>query len=128
MIELIAAALIAAQPALPGPQTNVAWEELIDDADGRILIDPASIRREGDRARFHIRMISKNARTEAVFAEAFMAVVLDCRARAQGFEAGRSFDREGRELQSRSVAAGEVELSPIGEGSAEALYHRRACR
>ena len=125
---LTLAALLAAQPALPGPGATVTWEQIVADADGRILIDPASIRREGDRVRFTVRMVTAEGREGANFAEAIMAVVLDCRARTQGFEAGRAFDREGREINARTVVPGEVQLSPIREVSAEADYHRRVCR
>ena len=128
MISLFAAALLASQPVLPEPGANVGWEQIIADADGRILIDPASIRRAGDVARFTVRMVTAEGREGANFAEAIMAVVLDCRARTHGFEAGRAFDRAGRQIHARAVAAGEVQLSPIGEGSAEADYHRRVCR
>lgn len=128
MVPMIAAAALAAQPTLPDYGARVAWEQVLDDQHGRIEIDPASIRRAGDVARFHVRMTNKEGRINAPFSVAMMAIVIDCRARTSGIEAGRAYDGDGALVRSRAVEADAVEMAAFETGSAEDFYHRRVCR
>jgi len=127
ILTLAAALALAVQPVLPRPDDRVAWETVVEDADGRILLDPASVRREGDLVRFHIRIIPAEGSKVAQFAQAIMAVVLDCRAHTSGFAAGQTYDRAGNLVQSRETPPDEVSMVAFDRDAAEERYHARVC-
>jgi len=125
---LMALALAAQALPAPGaaPDAAIAWETLEHDGDGRILLDPRSIRRNGDFVHFTIRLEANDPERQP-FASAEMRVVIDCVRRTRGYEAGRSYDRDGRLLQSRETAPADVEMAPFGDDSSNLLFHRRLC-
>jgi len=128
-MNILMALALAAQPLpAPGaaPDAAIGWEILGQDGDGRILIDPRSIRRDRDFVHFTIRLEANDPGRQP-FASAEMRVVIDCVRRTRGYEAGRSYDRDGRLLQSRETAPADVVMAPFGDDSSNLLFHRRLC-
>lgn len=130
-LATLAASLLAAQAAspaplaLPTPESRVGWEEMLAEADGRIFIDPASVRRDGAIVRFHIRMLLAEELDGA--RQMFIRHVMDCARRTIGYEAGAAYDAEAQLIRSREDAPWEVELGPIPPGGAEEIFHQRLC-
>jgi len=128
MMTLIAAALaLAAQADLPRPGPPVAWEQLVEDPGGRILIDPASIVRGSPTTLFHVWVVAAEGHAEGTATQAVMSIVLNCDQRTSGIQAVQTYDHAGRLLQTREFAPAELLLVPIADNSAEAAYHRRVC-
>ena len=127
MILALAIAALAAQPAPPaGVDAGTAWELLLEEPAGQILLDPVSIARDGDIVRVRVKTV--DARPNASFSYAIMRMAIDCPGRRDAIEGGASFTRDGRVINSRALEPGEaLEWVPIETGSASDLYHRRAC-
>lgn len=114
-----------AVPPLPAPGARIAWELVLEEPDGRLYIDPASVRRDGNVVRFNTRMAG-NVDIEGI-RTLFTRQAMDCVRHTSGFEAGATYDAEGRATGSREVAPWEVVMVPIEAQSAEAAFHQRLC-
>lgn len=119
----ILAAAFAAQ-VLPAPGA-VTWEQAAQDDGGRYAIDPASLRRDGDKVRFVMRAEPAHAQADGTNL-AVVRYVIDCRRRTAGIEA-RDFYRAGALAGSRETDADELETWPIGTASGEMQIYRRVC-
>jgi hypothetical protein len=119
----ILAAALAAQ-VLPAPGA-VTWQEAAQDSGGRYAIDPASIRRDGDRVRFLMRATAAAAEPDGT-SSAVVRYLIDCRARRSAMLAV-DFYRGDALARSQETAEDEIEWRPIAGNSGEAQLHRRAC-
>jgi len=129
MILALAIAALAAQPAgaaLPaGIDADAAWEVLVEEPDGPISIDPASVGRDGDIARGRVKIIYANPDEYRLV---YMRVMIDCPGRRHAFDAGASFSREGELIVARERQPGEApEWEPIEAGETTDVIHRRLC-
>jgi hypothetical protein len=122
-ILALAAASLAAQ-ALPAPGA-VQWEAVAQDSGGRYSIDPTSIVRDGDRARFLMRAIAARAEADGTDS-AVVRYLIDCRARTAGMLAA-DFYRGDAFGNSLAIDEDEIALRPIAEGTGEVQLHRRVC-
>jgi len=123
IIPILAAALAA--QALPAPGA-VRWEEFAVESDGRTAIDPASLTREGDFARFLVR--TENSFTHANGVRLLiMRVLIDCRQRRMGLEAADAYGANGGFIETRQVPRAQVAFEPLGTTDAHAALYRRVC-
>ena len=122
MTILILAAALAAQ-VLPAPGT-VRWEFVAEDASGRIYLDPASMRRDGDIARILVRGVSKRPAASGA-SVMMMRFRFDC-ASAPSHRGG---DGMARTAAGR-IARGDAETvgaAPVGNLASTTRVFARAC-
>jgi hypothetical protein len=119
---LVAFALAQALPA-PGA---VRWEEIATESDGRTSIDPASVAREGDFARFLVRVDNSATRADGLRL-LVMRVLIDCRQRRMGIETGDAYGVGDVFIESRQVPRGQIVFEPFGGTGAHAALYRRVC-
>lgn len=119
----IAIAALAAQ-LLPAPAAT-RWEDVAAESDGRTWLDPASLVRDGDAARFVLRM--ESSATPPGVRTLVMRVLLDCRDRRIGLEAADAYSADGRFLETRQAPRDGVAFEPLGTTEAHAALYRRVC-
>jgi len=120
---LIAAALAQAAPtAEPAP----AWRTIHTVEGAAYALDPASVRREGDKVQARLRASAARPLadgTSAVVAE----IELDCAARTATLIRRAAFGADGRLLAALDVPAGERRARLLGGEAADAAIERSLC-
>jgi len=114
----------AAFPSLPAPDA-VQWELLASVPEGRLLIDPASIARNGDVVQFTGRIDASPARPPGTRIM-IVRIAIDCRRHTFAMLAGDAYGEGGARTGSRRVLPGQIRYEPIGpEGTA--LFEPHVC-
>ncbi len=122
---LILAATFAAQ-VLPAPNSVPAWAFVAEDASGRIYVDPASVRRDGDIARILVRGVAKRPAASGA-SVMMMRFRFDCRQRTIGIEAVDGYGADGRLTGSREATPETVAAAPVGNVASTTRVFERAC-
>jgi hypothetical protein len=122
----LAMLLALALQALPAPD-SVQWEPLTVDQDGRNSIDPASISREGDLARFTLRVDFHDPASHGGVRVAMSLMRMDCRRRTLGIQAADAYGEDGRLIQSRAVEPAEIAYTPLASWARHERIRARVC-
>lgn len=121
---MLGAALIA--QALPATD-SVRWEEVLPaDNSGRNFIDPASLRRDGDRVRFLMRSVGHQTNADGV-AAFNMRVEIDCRARTFTLLVADSYTPDGTLVASVELPPDQLQPTPVGEINDQDRLLPRVC-
>ena len=122
-IPLLAAALAA--QILPAPG-NVPWERVADESGGPSFIDPRSLARDGDVARFLNR--TDRVRDNGDGVRVIVArMAIDCRRRMVGFVEGDTYGEGGRFLRSVRFGPERIAFQPLPVGPGPDRVFRRVC-
>lgn len=119
---LATAMLLQSLPAPGGAQ----WEEVASDPGGRYFLDPASVRRDGDRAHFLIRANAAQVEPDGTD-HAVVRYRADCRRRTLAIEATDFYRGDGSYVRGYENAPDEIRLEPAVESAGEAQFLRRVC-
>jgi len=123
MLALIIAAL-AAQPA--GADAGTNWEMMTQESSVTVLIDPASISRDGDMVRVRVKTVDDRA--DARFGFMIVRMVVDCPGRRDAIEAAAAYSRQGQLTGSRENEPGEaLQWVPTEAGDVSDSINRRVC-
>lgn len=110
---------------LPAPG-NVQWEEVNTDPAGHNAVDPASIQRTGDTARFIMRVIFHPGRYPGIH-HLVARLTYDCRAQTFTIEASDFYDENGRLVDAREIPPGERRARPMNLVQGYEAMHARIC-
>ena len=111
-MSLLLVALMLALQTLPAPD-SARWEEVNTDSAGRNAIDPPSLTRNGDIARFRLRVRYDDPAASRGVSVAISDILFDCRRRTYGIVAVDAYGSDGRLLLSRAVELSAVEYMPL---------------
>lgn len=120
---IVPAALLLLQ-LLPAPGTQ-SWEPLGLEQELAMTMAPGSLVREGETARLLVRVVigPPDAPTES----SVIRMVVDCRRMRFGFQAGDRYGPDGRFLDSRALAADEVEYFEMTDPTNRAAMSQLIC-
>lgn len=124
MSHIVLAALALVQ-GLTAP-TAPGWERVdAAEADGTLMIQPASVTRQGAIARALIQIRMSGPPRDDVTPLFVTRLRFDCGANTAGFEAGDSYDAAG--ALTNSVTFPDVDMQPIEPGGIEEVVQAIAC-
>jgi hypothetical protein len=123
---MIVPLLFLAAQALPAPDA-VQWELLAETSSGgRLLIDPASISRNGDVVQFTSRLDGRPLQPPGT-TMMILRAAMDCRRHMLAMLAADAYGEDGRLLRSRRSQPSEITYEPIGGNNGFFLFEPRVC-
>lgn len=122
---MLSAFVAFALQALPAPGA-VRWEAVTAEPTGSIWIDPTSLVREGDVARFLVRFETISAQRDG-FGAIVMRMQVDCPGRRMGFDVADAYDLNGVFKETRRTPPGPTDFRPLGTSEGHVAFHRRVC-
>lgn len=121
-MSALALALLLAQPG------EVRWERVHDASNAIVWLDPASLRRSGDRVWMRQRTEFRETDEYGMRSLVFSATI-DCTARTYTMHRMEGYREDGSLIRATDFTADDADaVIPIieSDGSAQALY-RRSC-
>lgn len=124
---MIGALLLAAAQAASAAPAAPAWELVIELPNGRMFVDPASIRRDAERVSF-LALAARSAESPDGVQNVFADLRIDCAARTMTVFRERYYGARGNLVRSNELGAEGGPPQRIRRGSpANSAFYRRLC-
>lgn len=132
MIDLLIAAVLQQLPvercyavATP-PASCPAWRSLYREGGGEMFVEPASVRRDGDRLEVRVRVLLDQAGNGGV--RTYLGTYrYDCRARTATMLRFAAYDAGGGELENAPATGAEAEPQRAAAGTPNAAVLDALC-
>lgn len=127
-LPLVAVTALAATAMLTAPataQTGPQWQSLVKDQDGETLLDPASVKHDGQRVTVDIRTTLSQPMNNMSRIDATM--LLDCTDRSAGYLAANLYDPSGTLMGSRKTDAKNAEMKKADADSVNDALLKKLC-